>query len=300
MSPFYNTVLLLDLMKKDAIAATVAKSVWEPRTAIILTLILLIFVIYIFAFFFFMFNELRGEAEFLQGECDYLLKCMQWFFGFGMRNGGGYADTLNGSSRYRLQWSYILDWAFFVLVVIVFMSILFGIIIDKFSENREVKAENEEKTTEFCFICDSEKAEFDQISGKEWRAHIARSGGDHNMWAYLKFMIYLWKGDEDDDDGLEQYVRHCVEGKDLRWFPNLQCMRMMELEDGDEEDSGLLAAIEQLQHKMHTELGKIQSHTSDQYKQIMDEINKLEADQADVKSTQTDAAPAKLNPLGAE
>ena len=184
-----------------------------------------------------------------------------------------------------------------------------------------MKAENEEKTTEFCkflplvrycsfvssffvciagFICDSEKAEFDQISGKEWRAHIARSGGDHNMWAYLKFMIYLWKGDEDDDDGLEQYVRHCVEGKDLRWFPNLQCMRMMELEDGDEEDSGLLAAIEQLQHKMHTELGKIQSHTSDQYKQIMDEINKLEADQADVKSTQTDAAPAKLNPLGAE
>ena len=48
-------------------------------------------------------NPEHNAAEFLQGECDYLLKCMQWFFGFGMRNGGGYADTLNGSSRYRLQ-----------------------------------------------------------------------------------------------------------------------------------------------------------------------------------------------------
>jgi hypothetical protein len=297
MSPFYNTVLLLDLMKKDATAATVAKSVWEPKQAIIITLVLLCFVIYIFAFLFFVVNEARGQAEFLFGECDYLLKCVQWFMGFGMRNGGGYADSLNGSSRYRMQTTYFLDWLFFVIVIIVFMSILFGIIIDKFSENREDKATNEEKTTEFCFICDSEKAEFDQISGKEWRSHIATNGGDHNMWAYLKFMIFLWQQDEDDDDGLEQYVRQCVEGTDFQWFPNLQCMRMIEMQDGDEPDSDLLEAIGQLQHKMHVELAKIQSHTSDQYKQIMDEISKLEADQGDIK---TDAVPAKLNPLDAD
>jgi len=139
VSPFYNTVLLLDLMKKDPTAGDVLQAVWLPREMLMVTVMLGIFVIYIFTFMIFFINSIRGQAEFLYGECDYLFKCLQWAVGFGMRNGGGLADYFNASSRYRMQYSYILDWAFFVVIVIIFMSILFGIIIDRFGQLREEK-----------------------------------------------------------------------------------------------------------------------------------------------------------------
>jgi len=297
VSPFYNTVLLLDLIVKDPTANDVLKAIWLPRGQILITFLLGVFLIYIFAFIIFFVNEIRGQAEFLYGECDYLIKCLQWAVGFGMRNGGGLADYFNASSRYRMQISYILDWIFFVLVIIIFMSILFGIIIDMFGQLREEKKERDLDTTEKCFICGIDKSDFDQLGGRVWQKHIA---DEHNMWAYLKFMVFIWQQDQDDDDGLEQYVRGCLEKNDLRWYPHEKAMLFAEVQGDDDKDYGLLSAIRELQQKMHTELTKVQTHANDQYKQIMEEIVKLnEEDQAEASSADTAAAPSanKLNPL---
>jgi len=296
VSPFYNTVLLLDLMKKDPTAGDVLQAVWLPREMLMVTVMLGIFVIYIFTFMIFFINSIRGQAEFLYGECDYLFKCLQWAVGFGMRNGGGLADYFNASSRYRMQYSYILDWAFFVVIVIIFMSILFGIIIDRFGQLREEKKEKLEDTTEICFICGIDKSDFDQLGGRVWQKHI---GDEHNMWAYLKFMVFIWQQDQDDDDGLEQYVRSCLDTNDLRWYPHQKAMLFSEVQGDDGQDRSLLSAIEELQHKMHTELTKVQAHTNDQYKQIMEEISKLNEDQADNSQPDATAPSAKLDPLAA-
>ena len=42
---------------------------------------------------------------------------------------------------------------------------------------------------------------------------------EHSMWAYLNFIIFLKEQDQDDDDGLEFYVRHCMNRTDIGWFP---------------------------------------------------------------------------------
>jgi hypothetical protein len=54
------------------------------------------------------------------------------------------------------------------------------------------------------------------------------------MWNYLYFMVYLWEQDKDDDDGLEQFVRRCVEKQNLSWFP---IGFAYSLESGDAVDS---------------------------------------------------------------
>ena len=36
--------------------------------------------------------------------------------------------------------------------------------------------------------------------GAGFRRHIRE---DHHMWDYLRFIIYVWEQDQDDDDGLE-------------------------------------------------------------------------------------------------
>ena len=71
-------------------------------------------------------------------------------------------------------------------------------------------------TTQKCFICDIRKEQFDQAGIDVFRNHIA---SQHNMWTYLQFMIFLWEQDQDDDDGLELYVRQMLSERDLSWFP---------------------------------------------------------------------------------
>ena len=57
-----------------------------------------------------------------------------------------------------------------------------------------------------------------------FRRHIVE---DHSMWNYMRFIIYIWEQDQDDDDGLEFYVRACLEREDLTWFPinQAQCLK---------------------------------------------------------------------------
>merc|ERR1711865_1279160 len=54
------------------------------------------------------------------------------------------------------------------------------------------------------------------------------------------------------------------------------------------EDSGLLDAIADLQKQMAVELGKVQAHTNDQYKSIMDEIAKIQEATAGIESPKLD------------
>ena len=137
----------------------------------------------------------------------------------------------------------MLDYLYFLLVLVVLLNIVFGIIIDTFSELRGDKNERVAKTVGFCFICGWEKLKFDQVTNIHNEAHVhycaqahthtkpsclntqADSSGssgfklhidnDHNMWNYLYFIIFIWQQDKDDDDGLELFVRTQIANDDI-------------------------------------------------------------------------------------
>ena len=105
--------------------------------------------------------------------------------------------------------------------------------------------------TQKCFICDIRKEQFDQAGIDVFRNHIA---SQHNMWTYLQFMIFLWEQDQDDDDGLQQYVRRCLRTGDLTWFPShnslvLQSHKRMQQEEF-EDNSDLKEVEERLQKQI--------------------------------------------------
>ncbi len=43
--------------------------------------------------------------------------------------------------------------------------------------------------------------------------------------------MYIWQQDEDDDDGLERYVRKCIDSKGLILFPMNKASRWTEHEE---------------------------------------------------------------------
>lgn len=151
-----------------------------------------------------------------------ICRCLLTLTGYGIRLETGIGEQMKHSLGPR----YIIDNLFFFVIIIILLNVIFGIIIDTFSDLRTKKIKTLEDTTQRCFICGIDKHIFDRaIDHQQWgfKHHITM---DHNMWNYLYFIIHIWEQDKDDDDGLEQYVRHCVDTDDTTFFPLNKAMRL--------------------------------------------------------------------------
>jgi inositol 1,4,5-triphosphate receptor type 3 len=222
-------LLLLDICVKNSTTRDVLNAVVFPYKQLGMTMILGFFVIYIFAFI--LFYRFRDDFEDdAEKDCESLFKCTLTTVNYGLRLQGGIGDIMT----HTLVDRYIVDLLFFFIVLIVLMNVIFGIIIDTFGELRSRKADRHLDTTEKCFICGIDKQVFDRLAdGPDgFKEHIRL---DHNMWNYFYFIIYIWEQDKDDDDGLEQFVRRCIEAGEMIWFPMNKAMRL-NLGKGDEED----------------------------------------------------------------
>ena len=101
-------------------------------------------------------------------------------------------------------------------IVIVWLNILFGIIIDTFAELRDTKQKVEEDTKKRCFICGIEAYTFDRfVEG----GFVRHTKGPHNMWMYLYFMHHLKLKDGTEFNGQESYVYQKMVQKDMSFFP---------------------------------------------------------------------------------
>ena len=125
----------------------------------------------------------------------------------------------------------INDIMFFVVTMLI-LNILKGITIDTFVGLRKELEERLDDTSEKCFICGIDKNTFNRTLDRD--AFAVHTKVDQNLWNYIYFIIYIWEQDRDDDDGLEWFVRRCIETDDLVWFPMRKAMRLTEhQEKGD-------------------------------------------------------------------
>merc|ERR1711865_1080408 len=226
LGPLFNTFLLYDIVVKNSTFRDVLRAVYTPARQLGATLMLLVFTVYVFSMSLFLY--FRDDFE--SGECDNVSTCFMVTLGFGLRMGGGVGEYLDFDTR-ALGPRYILDLAYYAFVLIILLNIVFGIIIDTFSELREKKKIRLQDTKEKCFMCGIDKATFDRVGSSVFQAHIK---SEHNMWAYLKFIVAIWEQDEDDDDGLESYVRQAIDNRDHEWLPAAQCLTLPHHKEGDD------------------------------------------------------------------
>lgn len=197
--------------------------------------------------------------------CDNLWSCFKVTMSYGVRSPGGVGDLLTHTLNSR----YVLDLLFFLLVLIVLLNIIFGIIIDTFGELRAKKLERQKDTVDKCFTCGIDKQIFDRASKvpNGFKIHIT---ADHNMWNYLYFIIYIWEQDKDDDDGLEQYVRRCVEVNDIQWFPMNRAMRLSQIKSSEENlHENIFGKIQTVENLLNQKLNQIQNDMSETIEKIM-------------------------------
>jgi hypothetical protein len=253
-SQFAYSLLLMDILKREEELKSAMEAISKPISKIIKVLILAIIVMYVFtiigfAFFHEQFND--GDAK-QDNMCNSVLQCMSFTMYHGLISSElwfamapadlwpiqPYGVSQDTEVRQLVVFTIrvLLDMAFFLFVgVILIGGVLFGIILDNFSEIRSTKEEIMDKHTNICFICLIDRNVFDRANGFNTHVH-----DDHNMWTYIYFIVYLLQMDKTEVNGAEAYVLGklmdgVAEGEsNIEWLPQYKAMVLKEEEQEEE------------------------------------------------------------------
>jgi len=248
-NPFFYAVLLLDIVRRSDDLVNILRSITENYKQLLLTLLLGVIIVFLFAVSGFLwFGEyFRDSPSSKDLYCNSLLQCFLTILNFGVRAGGGVGDVLKfpllSDSGYWYRQVY--DILFFIVVSIVLLNIIFGIIIDTFGDLRDKRQFIETDLKTVCFICGRELFEF-EYKGAGWNEHIQL---EHNLYAYLAFIIYLRRKPREKCDGLEKFVKKKIELNDVSFFPKTARSLMVEEEDARKPALGELDLIASIKAK---------------------------------------------------
>ncbi|ELU03897.1 hypothetical protein CAPTEDRAFT_143471, partial [Capitella teleta] len=91
---------------------------------------------------------------------------------------------------------------FFICITTIGLNIIFGIIVDTFSELRDLKWTAESDMRDTCFICSRKSYDFEHHA-QGFSHHVKE---EHNMWAYIFFLIHLDDTKPNDYNAQDLYV----------------------------------------------------------------------------------------------
>jgi len=100
------------------------------------------------------------------------------------------------------------------------LNLIFGIIIDAFADMRDQRNAMEKEVNEKCFICGINRYQF-EAKNKIFKDHVLR---EHNVYAYLFFILYVKRKPGNECTGVEKYVKNLVLKEDPQFFPVNNCI----------------------------------------------------------------------------
>jgi hypothetical protein len=132
-----NLLLIVNISKT---AKFVLTAIVLHIDQLILTLILAVFII--FAYSVLLGNNLSDHLSSSSTACNNLVNCFFYTVNLGLRNGGGIGDSMNTVDlSKKMSERTIFDTTFFMLINVISLNIVFGIIIDTFSQLRDSQNE---------------------------------------------------------------------------------------------------------------------------------------------------------------
>lgn len=138
-------ILLLDIIDRSIILKNVIKSITVNFRQLGMTGILGVVIIFIYSMLAFYSQYVRSTMETLEyGEpiCDTPIMCFMFVVNVGLRAGGGVGEPLIQPNPYSADDYYsrfFFDLTFFLVIIVIWMNIIFGIIIDTFAALRDEK-----------------------------------------------------------------------------------------------------------------------------------------------------------------
>ena len=151
------------------------------------------------------------------------------------------------------------------------IQVVFGIIVDTFSELRDEKQVVQDAMQSECFICSRKAYEFDRY-GTPFVGHVKK---EHYQWNYLYYMLYLANLDRTEYDSNEQYFADAVANEEeATVFPinKARCLAKMETGASDgaasrkvimEQLTVVMAKLERLERAANDKANKARRQAGD-------------------------------------
>jgi hypothetical protein len=219
--PPWYCLLLLDIIKQSENLINILRAITMSYWQLILTMLLGIISVFIFAsvafssFDSYDFYVSDGDAQAVT-YCSDLWNCFFSTLNIGVRSGGGIGDGIRSpllDEKYGSR--VIFDLFFFIVVIIILLNIIFGIILDNFSQLRSKRNEQKLAMNSQCYICNAERNKL-QLQGRGWSFHFMF---EHSPFAYLSFLVYIQDRSWSDCNGIEYYVKRCLASGSTSFFP---------------------------------------------------------------------------------
>jgi hypothetical protein len=196
-----------------------------------------------------------------------LLEWVGQHLDYGVRTAPVFRDQSSGVDDKLAR--LIFNMVYYFVVVLVFSSIIRGIIIDSFAQMRIHAKEVMHDTHHFCFICAVERDTLEH-KGEGFRRHVKRS---HNCWHYLFYKIHLSQKDVMEYTGPESYVAELLRTNDIAFFPIKRALclegvhadvKLADIMDRVEGVEDLLASFESSHSAKVAQLQQQQQHLQEQ------------------------------------
>ena len=218
LSPFFYSLELLMIININTTTANVLKSVYLHGNQLIWSLVLQVFIVYGYtAWIMTRFdNEMDPDSQIT---CKDFWICFTYLINYGLRNGGGIADSMvhfaaGGDLARYYEW-FLISLSWFLLVNVIFLNIIFGIIIDTFGELRDEQRARNEDQDDICFVCGKTRGEFAK-QNREFDTHIEE---EHLLWDYVYFLYYLQEKGIGDLNGIESRAWEGFNRQKCDWIP---------------------------------------------------------------------------------
>jgi inositol 1,4,5-triphosphate receptor type 3 len=214
MYPLLSPVLLLTIIERKVEVQNVLKAVTQNKKQLALSGLLGVIIMYVFAVFAFLyFANFYENGENIS--CSTVLECLLTTINMGLR--GGLADAMGNPDSKDVYWMrYTFDILFHLIIIILLMSVLFGIIIDTFGKLRDERSELYDKINNSCYVCDQSRNRI-ELGGKGWSYHFQV---EHSPFAYLAYLVRLKEVPEAERNGIESYVYKLSTETDSSFFPS--------------------------------------------------------------------------------
>ncbi|KAL4234550.1 hypothetical protein ACF0H5_006191 [Mactra antiquata] len=239
---------LLNIVNNNQLLSGVIKAVTQNGVSLLWVAILGFIVIYIYSLV--GFSLLR--AYFAPGDylyCSTLWQCTVTVIRYGL-----IGDMFESVKQAESERTFATFWpivvyhvSFFIFITTIGLNIIFGIIVDTFSELRDLKWRAESDMKDTCFVCSRNSYDFEH-HGKGFDFHVRN---EHNMWSYVFFFIHLNDMKTSDYTAIELYVSKCLEQENYDFFPmnRALCLSSVDIDSTESKIDDLLNQVTSIAQK---------------------------------------------------
>lgn len=215
---FFSSFLLVEIIVKFKYTKNLILNLLKNTIHLFSVVIILSFVLYLYSIFgFYFLNSDFSNGNIIHLSCDSIYSCFSNLFFYGIRYFGGIGflleERLYNDSFYWTR--VIFDFSFYVIVIIILLNTILSIIVSSYIEFRDISKKKYNSIKEYCLICGIQKYKF-ELNGHGWVNHYKY---EHNIFSYIFYMEYVKSKNINDCDGVEKYIRACIEMKKYHFIP---------------------------------------------------------------------------------